>query len=322
MSDSWDYEDGVPEEARPPLILPLIATAIVAALLLFLAFWMPRGLDTGHNDSSVIGGLVSGLLIGVILWGIAFAIIIRRAGGGWQVGSLLFTLAVGIGSQVAAITLAAHRVSGDMATVAQQYRALSGGGQAPERVPEGTGPVSRISAAFLNGTLQDRRAFDHDAEALGMLQILSHEGLTRSSPVLRHCADFEAFAARARMLGSSGWEGHFMEARRIADEAVRNNEMTAGDADAFFAAAEDNHSSYQRQWMLDAELVEDGQLLCELLARRPWVVQGDRILFPAPADLREASFHVERIRINTAEQRILADASRRHMQESAGRLAD
>ena len=320
MSDSWDYDDGVPDEARPPLLLPLIATAVVAALLLFLAFWMPRGLDTGHNDSSVIGGLVSGLLIGVILWGIAFAIIIRRAGGGWQVGSLLFTLAVGIGSQVAAITLAAHRVSGDMATVAQQYRALSSGGQAPDRVPEGTGPVSRISAAFLNGTLQDRRGFDHEVEALGVLQVLSHEGLTHSSQVLRHCADFEALAARARTLGGSGWEGHFQEARRIADEAVHNGEMTAGDADAFFASAMDSHASYVRQWALDAEMVEDAQELCELLARRPWVVRGTEVLFPVPADLSEARFHTERIRINAAEQRIAADASRRHMGEAAGRL--
>jgi hypothetical protein len=322
MSDSLDYGDGDPEEARPPLVLPLIATIVAAALLLLLAFWMPRNLDTGHNDSSVIGGLVSGLIIAVILWGIAFAITIRRAAGGWQVGTLLFTLAVGVSSQVAAITLAAHRISGDMATVSQQFRALSAGGQALDRVPEGTGPVSRISAVFLNGTLQDRRAFDRDAETLGVIQILSHEGLTRSSPVLRHCADFEAFAARARTIGSSGWEGHFAEARRIADEAVRNNEMTAGDADSFFASAQDNHYSYQRQWALDAEMVEDAQELCELLARRPWVARGNHILFPNPADLTEARFHIERVQHNADEQRIATDASRQSMVEAAGHLGN
>jgi hypothetical protein len=320
MSDSWDYDDEAREEPRPPLLLPLIATGVAAALLLLLAFAMPRSLDIAHNDSSVIGAVVAGLIIGIILWGIAFAITIRRAGGGWQVGTLLFVIAVGVGSQVAAITLAASRISGDMATVAQQYRALSAGGQLPERVPEGTGPVSRMSAVFLNGTLQDRRAFDHDAEALGVLQILSHEGLTRTSPVLHHCGDFDALAARARRLGSSGWEGHFAEARRLGDEAVRNREMTAGDADAFFASAQENRYSYQRQWLLDAELIEDAQELCELLARRPWVVRGTDLLFSSPADLEEARFHLERIRIHAAEQRIAADAVRQQMNQDAGRL--
>jgi len=316
MSDSWDHDDGAPEEPRPPLILPLIATAVAAALLVAFAFAMPRSLDIGQNDSSVIGAVLSGLIISIILWGIGFGITIRRAGGGWQVGTLLFIIAVGVGAQVAAITLAAQRISGDMATVVRQYRA----GAAGQPLPEGTGPVSRISAVFLNGMLEDRRSFQHDAEALGVLQILTQEGLTRSSPVLRHCADFEALAARARRLGSFGWESHYAEARRLADEEVRNREMTAGDADAFFASAEYNHLSSQRQWMLDAELVEDAQELCELLARRPWVVRGQGILLSSPADLTEARFHLTRIQRIIDEKRISADATRQTMEEAASRL--
>jgi hypothetical protein len=181
--------------------------------------------------------------------------------------------------------------------------------------------VSRIGAVFLNGILQDRHAFDREARAVGALQILNNEGLTHSSPVLRHCADFEALAARARTLGGSGWNGHLAAARRTADDAVRNGEMTAGDADAFFTSVEDNHVSYQRQWVLDAEVIEDLQELCALLARRPWTARGNQILFPAQADLNEASFHIERIRRNADEQRIAADASRRNMNEVAGRLA-
>jgi len=319
MSDSWDHEIG-DEQERRPLILPLIATAVAAGLLLFLAFAVPRGLDTGHNDSSIIGGLVSGCLVGILLWGVAFGITIRRASGGLQVGTLLFTLAVGIVSQVTAISVAAHRISGDMATVARQYRAMGTGDQPPERVPEGTGPVSRISAVFMNGILLDRRTFDHEAERLGVLQILSHEGLSHSSPVLRRCADFEALAVRARTIGDSGWEGHFTEARRIADEAVRNSEMTGGDADSFFAGAAESRDTYRRQWALDAEMVEDAQELCDLFARRPWSARGIEILFPVATDLERARFHLERIRVNAAEQRITADAARRHMGESAARF--
>lgn len=322
MSDSWSDDQGGPEEARPPLVLPLIATGIAAGLLLLLAFVMPRGLDTGHNDSSVIGGLVSGCIVGVILWGIAFAVTIRRAAGGWQVATLLFTIAVGVVSQVAAITLAAQRISGDMATVAQQFRAVSADGQMPERVPEGTGPVSRMGAVFMNGMLQDRRAFDHDAETLGLARILNPEGLTHSSPVLQHCGDFEALAARARRLGTSGWDGHFAEARRIGDEAVRNREITAGDADAFFASVEENHYSYQRQWTLNAETIEDAQQLCELLARRPWTLRGSLILFSSQADLSEARFHIDRVQRNANEQRVAAEEERRRMFESAGRLGN
>jgi len=320
MGDSWTDEDNVPDEERAPLVLPLIATGIVAALMLAFAFAMPRSLDIGRNDSSVMGAVISGCIISIILWGIAFAITIRRAAGGWQVGTLLFAIAVGVGSQIAAITLAAHRISGDMATVVEQYRALSAGAQTPERVPAGTGPVSRISEVFLNGTLQDRRAFERDVRALGVDQILSIEGLTHSSPVLHRCAAFEALAAQARRLGSFGWESHLAEARRVADEAVRNREMTAGDADAFFASAQDNHYFSQRQWALDAEVVEDAQELCELYARRPWVVRGTEILFASQRDLEEVRFHLERIRIHVAERRIAADAVRQQMDEAAGRL--
>jgi hypothetical protein len=320
MSDAWGYDEGAPEEARPPLVLPLIATAIVAALLLIFAFAMPRSLDIGHNDNSVIGALVSGCMVSLILWGIAFAITIRRAGGGWQVGTLLFILVLGVGSQVVAITLAANRNSDDLATVAQQYRALGASEHGPDRVPEGTGPVSRISAAFLNGTLQDRHAFDRDVETLGVLQVLSHEGLTHASPVLHRCADFEALAARARTLGGSGWDGHFAEARRIADEAVRNREMTAGDAEAFFASAAVNHDSYQRQWALDGDMIEGAQELCELLAHRPWTLHGTQIFFASPADLESARSDIERIRANADEQRIAAAAARENMDQAAGQL--
>jgi hypothetical protein len=316
MSDAWGYDEGAPEEARPPLVLPLIATAIVAALLLIFAFAMPRSLDIGHNDNSVIGALVSGCMVSLILWGIAFAITIRRAGGGWQVGTLLFILVLGVGSQVVAITLAANRIGGDMATVAQQFRAIGAG----NRAPDGTGPVSRISAVFLNGTLDDRQAFERDATAGGVVQLLGHQGLNHASPVLHHCADFETLAARARAIGASGWEGHFAEARRIADAAVQSREITAGDAAMLFASLEGEHISYQRQWALNAEMVEDAQEFCELLARRPWVARGDRILFPNPADLNEARFHMERIRQNAEEERIAADASRRDTDEAASHL--
>jgi hypothetical protein len=323
MSESWDDDAGIPEEERPPLVLPLIATAVVAALLLLFAVAMPRSLDIAHNDNSIIGALVAGCMISIILWGIAFAITIRRAGGGVQVGSLLFILVLGVGAQIAAMTLAAHRIGGDMARVAEQFRAAgTGGADGPEQVPEGVGPVSRISAVVLNGMLHDRRAFDRDAVAIGVTQMLNAEGLTHSSPVLRRCAEFEPLAARARTIGGNGWEGHFSEARRIADEAVRNREMTAGDADAFFASATQNHYFYQRQWVLDAEIVEDAQELCELLARRAWVVRGGRVLFPSQADLNEAQFHLQRIQQNAAEQRIAVDASRRQMGEAAGQMED
>jgi hypothetical protein len=316
MSDSWGDDSGASEEPRPPLVLPLIATFIVAALLLVFAFAMPRGLDIGHNDSSIIGALISGCMVSLILWGIAFAITIRRAGGGWQVGTLLFILVLGVGSQIVAITLAAHRISGDMATVAGQFRAISAG----NRAPDGTGPVSRISAVFLNGNLDDRRAFDREVEARGVLQLLNHEGLTHASPVLHHCAGFEALAARARTIGADGWNGHFAEARRIADAAVQSREITAGDAATLFASMESEHGSYQRQWALDAEMIEDAQEFCALLARRPWVGRGNEILFPNPADLSEARFHMDRIRQNADEERIAADASRRDTDEAAGRL--
>jgi hypothetical protein len=315
MSEDWD-EDGGPR----PLLWPLVATGIVALLLVVLAFAVPRSMEIGHDQGSILGSLIAGGLCGLILWGIGFAITIRRAAGGWQVASLLFTLAVGVGAQILSISLTAHRVSGDMATVAEQYRQLYASDHAPDHVPEGTGPVSRISASFLNGTLADRRNFDRDAAALGVLQILNHQGLTHMSPVLQHCADFEALAARARAIGDRGWAGHFDEARQIADEAIRNNEMTPGDADAFFTAAESNHFSYQRQWALDAEIIEDAQEMCELLARRPWTVRGQEVQFTSMADLQEARFHSERIQHNADEQRIAADAAHRHLEETADRL--
>jgi hypothetical protein len=191
----------------------------------------------------------------------------------------------------------------------------------PDHVAAGSGPLSRMSASFLNRALQDQRDLERDLTAVGFVQVVSLEGLTRQSPVLRRCGDYAPLAARARRLGTEGRLAGLAAARQIGDAAVQAGELSARDEADFFAGTEQGRASYERQWALNAEIVEEGQAVCALLAGRPWVRSGARVAFTHAGDAEIVNGHLRRIQADSAEQDRMRDQIRRdsHRQiESSG----
>jgi hypothetical protein len=74
---------------------PLLATAICAGMLLL---WLAgrTTIPTGSRDLAYFSGVaIAGGLFGAILWGIAFAVTIRKASKGWKAGSLILLAMIG-----------------------------------------------------------------------------------------------------------------------------------------------------------------------------------------------------------------------------------
>jgi hypothetical protein len=92
----------VPAGFAPPAVAPrrgggrpLLATAICAGLLLL---WLAgrSSVPTQSRDLAYFSGVaIAGALFGAILWGIAFAITIRKASKGWKAGSLILLALIG-----------------------------------------------------------------------------------------------------------------------------------------------------------------------------------------------------------------------------------
>jgi len=74
---------------------PLLATLIgVGILALSLAGQDGARMDSGDSAVSV-GFVLGGAVFGAILWGIAYAITIRKASTGWKFGSLIVLAVLG-----------------------------------------------------------------------------------------------------------------------------------------------------------------------------------------------------------------------------------
>jgi hypothetical protein len=75
---------------------PLIATAICAGvLLLWLASNSSIHPRSGVGPAYFVGVALGGAFFGAILWGISFAITIRKASRGWKLGSLAALVVLG-----------------------------------------------------------------------------------------------------------------------------------------------------------------------------------------------------------------------------------
>jgi hypothetical protein len=75
---------------------PLLATLICAGVLaLSLAGQGTTPMESGGGSADSVGYILGGAVFGAILWGIAFAITIRKASTGWKAGSLVALAVLG-----------------------------------------------------------------------------------------------------------------------------------------------------------------------------------------------------------------------------------
>jgi len=309
MTDDRSHQDADFADEERSGGHPLIAT-LVCAVLLILAAAGRSGPQAGLGPDYVLGYIAGGGVFGGILWGIAYAITIKRSSTAWRVTSLIVLVVIGLLSTLLQIGARAVVRHSDVRDTENQLQQVLDGDTLPQHVAAGSGPLSRMSAAFLNRSLADQRALERDLAAVGFEQVVSLEGLTRSSPVLRHCADFAPIAARARHLGVEGRRANLAAARQVGDAAVQAGQLSAQDETAFFEGAEQSRTAYERQWTLNAEVVEEAQAVCTLLASREWVLSGERVLFTRPGDAEAVNAHLRRIQAHGAEQERMRDTMR------------
>jgi hypothetical protein len=293
---------------------PAVATAICAFVLI-------AGIAGGsvtaapRNGAVLLGEFLGSVSFGPILWGIAYAITIKRASPGWKIGSLIVLLLLSIVCSLAKIGAQGVLLHDDAAAARQQLQGVMANGINSEPTTPGkdAGPLARMTSLTINMTLADAKSFDTDSKAAGLQQLLSFEGITRSSPLLDHCDRLAALTEHAGQM-KDRFPAYVAAGRKEGDAAVAAGTLDQASVDGFADGAAKGRASFERQWTLVGQITTDAAGLCRLLARRHWQRGADgKILFPT-AELREAQPRLARIQKASAEIDQIRGAARGNMQ--------
>jgi hypothetical protein len=203
-----------------------------------------------------------------------------------------FTL-VGVGA-------ANYAVQQDLVRSLGQTRTVLAGDRSDLKPGADAGPLTRMNAASLNAILAQSRAFDADAEAAGLKQILMLDVPGRTSPVLKRCAAFGALGDKARA-NSRAVEEPLAQGTAIGREAEEKGELPAGTTDDWLKGVGMNKPVAIRKWILSADIADQARSVCETLAARPWLRQGGRVLFVHAADSRAVNRSLQQVQSDAAE---------------------
>jgi hypothetical protein len=276
---------------------PVIATIIAAFFSLIGVFSGDRVSLTADGLAGRIGYIAGGAGGCALLWGIAYAITIKRASRGWKIGSLIVLLMLGALGSLVRLGTQNLAVRADADATARQLAEAMKQGDNPQPLATGpdAGPLMRMSARTTNMILANAKAFNADADASGAVAILSLRGLTKQSPVLDHCDRIAGLAGRAASIGAN-FPKYVAAARAEGDAAIAAGEIGRPAVDGFISGLDGTHPKYERQWALLGQTATDGAALCRVLARRHWENgAAGQVLFSNPGDLREANLILGRI---------------------------
>jgi hypothetical protein len=325
MSDERDvlgkagaYPDQPPvaEEGRP------ILATVIGSLVVLLTAGGPAGSGASSADPAEaaayrLGEFVGGaLVVALIVWGIAYAITIRRASRRWKIASFVILLLVS--TLVSLVRIGAREVAKreDMAVVSRQIEQAMRGGEAPVTVEPGDGPMGAMSAAYLNRTLAERRSFQRRQQAAGTDAILDFAAVTPAAPALRNCGRFAELAAAAR--GNAGrFEAHAAAARSAGDPFVARGALSEADRDEFLQGLRSTRDTHVRYWEIAAEWAGEVNALCGLLAGRPWRREDGTVAFGTDADAAAANRHLARIDALVAQHVQLERANRERVAQGS-----
>jgi hypothetical protein len=299
---------------------PGVATGVCTVLL--LASLASGSADAPmRNNAEMLGNLMGGAFFGAILWGISYAITIKRASPGWKAGSLIALMVTGL--LVSILKLGAHgnALHEDAAARRQQMQGVLANGvnSAPITPGADAGPLTRMGAMSVNRIMADAKAFDAESKAAGLQQLLSFDGITYSSPLLDHCDRIAALTVHAGQIESS-FPAYIAASRKEGDAAVAAGTLTQDALDGFIEGAAKSRAGFERQWTLVGQITTDATGLCRLLARRHWRRGADgKILFPT-AELHEAQPILARIDKAGAEVEQIRGAARDNVQSDMAKM--
>jgi len=285
---------------------PLAAMIIGSLVILFSV----GGARAELVDEPIAYALGSGFGAAVVVGGIAWLITLKHASTGWKIGALVTFFIVGTLAGLAKLGNANRAAERDFA--GQMEQVMNAAGTAHPRASEGTTPLTKMSATMVNASIADAEAFDREATAAGIWQVISFEGLTKASPVLDHCDRVSGLADRTRYY-QSRIATHLDAARAVGQAGVDSGELPQGVVDDFIAGAR-NAQRARSQWHILGDMSAEAGGLCRLLAGRKWTSSGGMVRFRSPQELAAANARLDRIKQLQAELQRMRDESRANVQ--------
>jgi hypothetical protein len=290
---------------------PLIAT-LVACLIALVRIAAPADWRTAEQSFDYkMGFLFAGAIVGVIMWGIAWAITIRKAHPGWWAGSLIAIALVNVFVSLVQLGAPHVQLERQIAESRAQVEQALAKGDALEgvKVTPDAAPLVRMQAALINGSVSDARAFDTEAAAAGMGQ-LSLEVTSKRAPVLAKCEQMAAVGRRALAYYTPRIDAHLREAEHLGRAAVTSGELPTAGVDGFLQGARDKRAGTVRRWQIRAGLAEASASICRTLRDRPWVRQKGQILFTHQRGLDAVNSQIKRTQALAAEEETLVARAR------------
>jgi hypothetical protein len=237
----------------------------------------------------------------IIPWAIAFFLSFRRANPVWAIVSGMLFLLIAVVSVSGSWLGKRMEIVDDSAAIKKGMQQLVDAKGDVKSIKLGDGPMSKVMQPYLDSILADRHALESEWNAANADQILLHQGLKKTAPVLSHCGEIGALKTKIASYKTRS-------AQQLADLIAR---IDAADMDPAMkdgmktGLAETSHNSraaQDRQMDLNAQIADHAASMCSILARRHWVPQGNSLAFSDTTDMAEFNAHVRKVQAMGAEQ--------------------
>lgn len=276
---------------------PLLATLIGCALLI-AGGWF--GL-TLLPPAPLIVIMAAAVVVAGLLWGVAYAITLRRATANWKLLSFMAFLLTAAAVGYAATWVAEQRLKADLSTL-MDVRIDPEGFPIFPKGAENRGPISKLYVGFVREMREGQDAFDAETKKADLELFADAAALKAKPAILSDCG----------RIGGLKTSGQAMIERRRAGfkklvDAIQHTDyplvfkrgviagMTGGDTD-------DNLTEMAAIQGRALDAIQGG---CSVLARRRWVAQGPVFMFTNNADLSAfQTFGQQQMQANADLQRL------------------
>ncbi|MBA2935439.1 hypothetical protein HZF05_15235 [Sphingomonas sp. CGMCC 1.13654] len=278
----------------------VLVFGVIAAIALPLA--AGRGLvGASFADAASAGKLAGGMFANVLIICIGVYFLgLRRCPRAWCKPALAIVGTVAAFFTLVGVGAANYAVQQDLVRSLSQTRTVLGGDRSNLEPGTDAGPLTRMNAASLNAILAQSRAFDADAEAAGLKQILMLDIPGRGSPVLKHCDAFRALGDEART-DSRMIDRAFGPGVAIGRAAEEKGELPAGTTNDWIRGSKMTEPLAVRKWTLSADIADHARSVCATLSSRPWLRQDARVMFVHAADSIAVNRSLQQVQADFAE---------------------
>jgi hypothetical protein len=252
------------------------------------------------------------LVVALVLWGIGYAVTIKRATANWKLLSFLLLLVTAAAVGFSATHFHEQRIKADLRTLMEMQVGPNGFPIFPPGA-ENRGPISKLYVAFIREMVDGQRAVDDAAEKAG-LQLLSNAAALHAKPaLLSNCGKI----AEIKTMSHDMIERRrtlFRNLVKALDETDYPEAFKKGIRDSM--ATDQTDENLVEMDSIQGRILDAAQGACTVLARRHWAPQGPVFMFSNAADLASFGAFGQRQNQAAAELQRLQSASMMRMRES------